>query len=149
MDDSWKEVFAEWQGDLSFQGQNGSGGRVQMGSLGEDPGISPMELILVGLAGCTGIDVISTLRKQRQPLENLKIRVRGKRAESYPRVYTEIEITYLLWGKGLKQKAIERAIHLSEEKYCSVSAMMQATARISTSYQIITSDEHKELLVQK
>jgi putative redox protein len=149
MDDSWKEVFAEWQGDLSFQGQNGSGGRVQMGSLGEDPGISPMELILVGLAGCTGIDVISTLRKQRQPLENLKVRVRGKRAESYPRVYTEIEITYLLWGRGLKQKAIERAIRLSEEKYCSVSAMMQTTAKISTSYQVIISDERKELLVQK
>ena len=120
-----------------------------MGSLGEDPGISPMELILVGLAGCTGIDVISTLRKQRQPLENLKVRIQGKRAESYPRVYTEIEITYLLWGRGLKQKAIERAIRLSEEKYCSVSAMMQATAKISTSYQVIISDERKELLVQK
>ncbi|MEJ2302990.1 MAG: OsmC family protein [Anaerolineales bacterium] len=90
-----------------------------MGNLGQDPGISPMELILVGLAGCTGIDVISTLRKQRQPLENLKIRVRGKRAD------------------------------LSEEKYCSVSAMMQTTAKISTSYQVIISDERKELLVQK
>jgi putative redox protein len=149
MDDPLKEVFAEWQGDLSFLGQNQSGGQVQMGSLGNDPGISPMELVLIGLAGCTGIDVVSTLRKQRQQLENLKVQVRGKRAESHPRVYTDIEITYLLWGKGLKQEAIERAIRLSEEKYCSVSAMMQATARIRTSYQIFIPDEHKERIVHK
>lgn len=147
MDNSWKEVFAEWQGDLSFLGQNQSGGQVQMGSLGEDPGIGPMELVLISLAGCTGIDVVSTLRKQRQPLENLKVQVRGKRAVPHPRVYTEIEIIYLLWGKGLKQEAIERAIRLSEEKYCSVSAMMQPTAKIHTSYRIFAPDEHSEQAV--
>jgi putative redox protein len=138
MDESSKEVVVEWAGDLAFIGRNPSGASVQMGTLNGDPGISPMELLLVGVAGCTGIDVVSTLKKQRQPLQDLKIKVLGKRADTHPRVYTEIEIIYLLWGEGLDPIAVERAIRLSEEKYCSASAMMQATAVVHTSYQIFT-----------
>jgi putative redox protein len=83
-----------------------------------------MELLLAGLAGCTGMDIASILTKQRQPFVDLKVQVRGKRASDYPKVFTELEVTYLLWGEGLDPKAVERAIQLSEERYCSVGIML-------------------------
>jgi putative redox protein len=137
MDDSWREVIAEWQGDTTFIGRNPTGGMVQMGSLDGKPGISPMELLLVGLAGCTGMDIAMILSKGRQPLVNLKVRVHGKRASDYPKIYTELEVTYMLWGEGLDLKAVERAIQLSEEKYCSVGIMLSKAASIHSTYRIL------------
>jgi len=135
--DDWREISVDWQGGGAFVGSNVSGGLVQMGTLGEQPGLSPMELVLVALGGCTGVDVASILEKKRQPLQELKIRVRGKRAETYPRRYTEIEVQYLLWGSSLDEQAVKQAIALSEEKYCSVSAMLKTSVRIRFSYQIM------------
>jgi putative redox protein len=100
-----------------------------------------MEMLLLGLAGCTGMDVVSILKKKRQDLQAFKIRVRGKRAEQHPRVYTLIEVTYLLWGENLDAKAVERAIELSEKKYCSASAMLNAVAEIRSSYEIYAPEE--------
>jgi putative redox protein len=108
-----------------------------MGELQERPGVSPMEMILIGLAGCTGVDIVDILEKKRQPLRALKVKVRGKKAEDFPKIYKEIEITYLIWGEGIDSKAVERAIQLSEEKYCSVSAMLRATVEIRSTYQIL------------
>lgn len=147
MEDLCKDVVVEWQGDLAFLGRNESGATVQMGTLDSKPGIGPMEMLLIGVAGCTGIDVVSTLKKQRQPLQELKIKVRGQRADSHPRVYTEIEVVYLLWGDGLDPAAVERAIRLSDEKYCSASAMMRGTAKVRTAYQIFSPDEQPEVEV--
>ena len=79
--DQWKEIEAEWLGEGAFIGRNVSGGTVQLGKLGDQPGVSPMELILVGLAGCTGSDVVDILKKKREPLKALKVKVRGKRAD--------------------------------------------------------------------
>jgi putative redox protein len=137
----WKEVVAEWRGDTTFIGKNVVGGSVQMGELDGQPGISPMELLLTGLAGCTGVDVALILGKKRQPLDDLQVRVRGKRADQHPKVYTEIVIEYWLWGEGLSEKAIEQAIALSEEKYCSASAMLGAKAQIISSYRILAPGE--------
>ena len=137
MKSEWTEVAAEWRGELSFDGSNEAGGRVEMGSLEGKTGIWPMEMLLLGLAGCTGVDVVNILKKQRQPLEGLRIEVRALRAASHPKVYTEIEITYLLRGQGLSPQAIERAIELSEQKYCSASAMLGKTASISSSYRLV------------
>ncbi|MBT3391400.1 MAG: OsmC family protein [Chloroflexi bacterium] len=137
----WKEVVAEWRGDTTFIGKNLVGGSVQMGELDGQPGISPMELLLTGLAGCTGVDVALILGKKRQPLDDLQVRVRGKRADQHPKVYTEIVIEYWLWGEGLSEKAIEQAIALSEEKYCSASAMLGAKAQIISSYRILAPGE--------
>lgn len=136
MTENWKEIEAEWQGASAFIGRNATGGSVQMGKINEIPGVSPMELILVGLAGCTGIDIVDILEKKREKLKALKVKVRGKKAEDYPMVYKEIEITYLLWGEGIKRESVERAIELSEKKYCSVSAMLCSVAKINSTYQI-------------
>ena len=141
MADSWREVEAEWQGGGTFIGHNPTGGSVQMGNLDDKPGISPMELILVGLAGCTGVDIADILQKKREPLKALKVKVRGRRAEDFPKIYKEIEVTYLVWGDGINPKSVERAITLSQKKYCSVSQMLCSVAAIHTSYKIFSSSE--------
>jgi len=141
MDNPWREVEAEWQGDGAFIGRNTTGGSVQMGTIDDQPGVSPMQLVLVGLAGCTGVDIVDILKKKRQPLKALKVKVRGKRAEDYPKIFNEIEVTYLLWGVGIDPKAVEQAIKLSEEKYCSVGAMLRSVANIRSTYRILSPEE--------
>jgi putative redox protein len=132
----WHEVVAEWQNEINFLGKNDIGNSVHMGSKKHKGNISPMELLLLGLAGCTAYDVVSILQKKRQPLKDFKVKVRGRRADDYPMVYTEIEVEYLFWGDGLNEKAVEQAIDLSENKYCSASVMLGKTARITSSYKI-------------
>ena len=141
MDNPWREVVAEWQGNGAFIGRNATGGSVQMGTIDDVPGVSPMQLVLVGLAGCTGVDIVDILKKKRQPLKAFKVKVRGKRAEDYPKIYNEIEVTYLLWGVGIDPKAVEQAIKLSEEKYCSVGAMLRSVAAIRSTYRILSPEE--------
>ncbi len=133
---SLHEIVAEWRGELNFLGKNDLGNSLKMGSKNNTENISPMELLLLGLAGCTGYDVVSILQKKRQHIKDFKVIVRGKRAEDYPMVYTDIEVEYLLWGKNLSEKAVEQAIELSENKYCSASIMLGKVADISSSYQI-------------
>jgi putative redox protein len=139
MSSDWHEVIADWRGDLTFSGKNDLGNSVKMGSKKDETNISPMELLLLGLAGCTGYDVVSILAKKRQNLEKFQVKVRGLRADDYPMVYTDIEIEYLLWGEGLTEKAVAQAIELSEDKYCSASAMLGQTAKITSSFQIFES----------
>jgi putative redox protein len=93
-------------------------------------GNSPMELVLIGLCGCTGYDVASILQKKREPFTSLEVRAEAERAKDPPAVYTQIKLIYRVGGK-VSHKAVEDAVHLSEEKYCSVSAMLQKTAKIS------------------
>jgi len=100
-----------------------------------------MQLLLVGLAGCTGIDIVTILEKKKSPPAAFKVNVRGKRAETFPMVYTEIEVEYLLWGGNLKERDVEQAIRLSEHKYCSVSIMLAKTAKISSRYKIFKPGE--------
>ncbi len=106
---------------------------------GHGAGSSPMELMLMSIAACTAMDVISILKKRRANLYDLEIEIDGERREEHPRIYTDIHIKYLLTGKGLKVKDVERAISLSEEKYCSAIGMVKNTANISSEYQIIES----------
>jgi len=142
MTDEWKEISAVWAGEGGgFIGRNTGGGEVQMGTVDGRPGVSPMELVLVAVAGCTGVDVVNILEKKRQKPERFELSVRAKRAETHPKVYTEIEVTYHLWGEHLQIKDIEQAIQLSEEKYCSVSAMLRGSAKITTQYSLHNADE--------
>jgi putative redox protein len=141
MDNPWREIEANWQGESVFIGSNPRGGTVQMGNREGSPGISPMELLLVGVAGCTGMDVASILTKKRQPLVELKVKVRGRMVDDFPRVFDMIEIEYLLWGDGIEPAAVEQAILLSEDKYCSASAMLRASAKVNWSYRILKPGE--------
>jgi putative redox protein len=103
----------------------------------QEGGPRPMELLLIGLAGCTSMDVVSILQKKRQPLIGLQTKVTAERAEEHPRVYTGIHVEFVVTGKGVKPEAVERAIELSETKYCSATAMLRHAVEITTSYRII------------
>lgn len=98
-------------------------------------GNSPMELVLIGLCGCTGYDVASILQKKREPFTSLEVRAEAERATEPPMVYTAIKLAYKVSGK-VSRKAVEDAVRLSEEKYCSVSAMLEKTAKITAEIEI-------------
>jgi putative redox protein len=100
-------------------------------------GPTPMELLLMGTAGCTAMDVISILRKKRQQVTAYQVRIHGTRADEHPQVYTQITIEHILTGHNLSEAAVAQAIELSETKYCSASAMMRKTAEITTTHRII------------
>ena len=137
--EDWREVEAVWQEGLEFTGVDKKGEILAVSGSGK--GFSPMELLLIGLAGCTGIDVASILQKKRQPLVGLKVKVRGLRRASAPRIYTHIQVNYMLVGEGIDPKAVEQAIRLSEEKYCSASIMLGQSAKISSNFQILEKSE--------
>ncbi len=99
-------------------------------------GNSPMELVLIGLCGCTGYDVVSILQKKREPFTSLEVRAEAERAPNPPSVYTAIKLIYRVGGK-VSRKAVEDAVRLSEEKYCSVSAMLEKTAKITTTIEYV------------
>ena len=141
MSEGFTEITARWKGENTFVGQNAAGGIVQMGSLDGKPGVGPMQLLLVAMAGCTGMDIVSILQKKRVQMTDMQVRVTGKRATDYPMIWTEIHISYLLWGSDLKPKDVEQAIELSETKYCSVGIMLGESARITSEYRILQSGE--------
>jgi putative redox protein len=103
---------------------------------GMNSGSTPMELVLLALGGCTGMDVISILRKKKQIVGKLEINVTGEMAENHPHMYTSLQIEYLITGKGVSEEAVKRAIELSLEKYCSVGATLGKAAQITHSYKI-------------
>jgi putative redox protein len=100
-------------------------------------GFKPSELLLAAVAGCTGMDVVSILRKQRQILTGVRVRASGVTEETYPRAFKQITITYEFRGRDLRPSAVERAIELSHEKYCMIAATVRGVAEIKTQYTII------------
>jgi putative redox protein len=130
------EAKVTWVEDRRFVGQASSGHAVVLDGSAEKLGPSPMELMLIGMAGCTAYDVAAILGKKRQEVTGLEVSARAERAEEPPRVYTRIEIEYRVRGRAIRPKAVEDAIRLSKEKYCSASIMLGKTAEISTSYRI-------------
>jgi len=127
--------------DMQFTGTATSGHTLIMdaedSSGGTNAGFRPMELLLVGFGGCSGMDMIAILRKKRQSVTGLEINVKGEKTDDVPRVYKEVHIEYVVKGYGLEKKAVERAISLSLEKYCSVGATLSKTGKITHSYRII------------
>lgn len=122
-------------GPMRFNATSGSGHAIVLDTNvadgGEDSGPSPMEALLMALAGCTGMDVISTLRKMRQPVNGYEIRVHGMRADNHPRVYTDISVEHIVTGRGVNRAAVERAVQLSETTYCGVGATLSKTAQVT------------------
>jgi len=130
-----KEAVAVWKAGTAFEITAGSG--ATMVSDGDAKvGMSPMEMLLGALVGCTGADVIEILRKKHQDISRLEIRVFGDRSETHPRVYTEIKLNFIVTGYGVDPEAVRRAIELSEVKYCSVSAMFQETATFEIKFEV-------------
>jgi putative redox protein len=123
------EAQAIWTDNQRFLGQAGSSHAIVVDG-DKKTGNSPMELVLIGLCGCTGYDVASILGKKREPFTSLKVRAEAERAANPPTVYTEIRLVYRVGG-NVSHKAVEDAVRLSEEKYCSVAAMLHQTAKIS------------------
>jgi putative redox protein len=123
------DARATWIENHRFNGVASSGHSIVVDG-DKQTGNSPMELVLIGLCGCTGYDVASILGKRREPFTSLEVRALAERATSPPSVYTEIRLIYRVGGK-VSHKAVEDAVRLSEEKYCSVSAMLRQTVKIS------------------
>ena len=111
---------------------------------GRNLGVRPMEMMLMGLGGCTAMDVLSILKKQRQNVTQCLIEIEGQRREEHPRVFTEIRVHFKISGYNLKTDPVKKAIDLSAEKYCSVSAMLGQSAKIIHDYEII--EEKDEIM---
>jgi putative redox protein len=102
---------------------------------------TPMELLLIALGSCTGVDVISILKKKRQHVTGYRIEVSGKRREDFPRSYTRLEVKHIVRGRGVSEPALASAIELSDKKYCSVAATLRGSAEIVTTYEIVEEDD--------
>ncbi len=120
---------ARWTEQDRFTGDAASGHAIGMDAGAEKIANSPMELVLIALCGCTASDVVSTLRKKREPFTGLEVHATGERSDEFPKVFTSIHLTYRVSG-NVTPKAMEDAVRLSKEKYCSVSAMLEKTAKI-------------------
>jgi putative redox protein len=134
-----KNVSVTWLQKKQFVGIGGSQRSVVMSGQDEENaiGVSPSEMLLLGLAGCSAYDVVGILEKKKATLTGLEVKVSGEQQADPPWPYRHIHLEYILRGKGLTDKNVGDAIHLSETKYCSVAATIRPTAEITTSYQII------------
>src|SRR5208283_4415451 len=121
---------AIWTDKERYLGEAGSRHAIVMDAAKEKSANTPMELVLIALCGCTASDVVGILRKKREPFTTLEVTAEGERASGYPAVYTAIKLKYRVSGK-VAPKAMEDAVRLSKEKYCSVSAMLEKTAKIT------------------
>lgn len=133
---SIKQVSAKWTGeDLDFVGIDTRNNQVKMsGKNGSDS--PPSQLMLLGLAGCTGMDVVSILQKKRQKISDVEVMVIGHQPDEYPKPYHKIQLHFIVKGEDLDPKAVERAINLSEEKYCVVGQSLKSNVEIKTSFKI-------------
>lgn len=130
-----KEAVAVWkQAGLGFDARVPSGAQMELNSQGAV--FRPAELLMVGLAGCTGMDVIDILQKKRQAVTDFQVETRGEMSEDHPRRYVKIEIKYVVTGHNIDPEAVQRAIELSETKYCSVAASLRPGAPVTTSFEI-------------
>ena len=130
----------QWLDGRAFVGESGSGHAVVMDGSpetgGRNIGIRPMEMLLIGMGGCTAFDVVMILERMREKVTEVDISLDGERADEDPKVFTAVKVHYKIKGRGLKPANVERAIKLSEEKYCSATAIIGATAKIHSSFDI-------------
>ena len=130
-----------WLSGKRFVGIDSTNHSVVLSSKDEGVGVKPSDMLLIALASCTAVDVVEILSKKRLPLDSLEIITTGEQDADPPWTFRKIHLKYRLSGKGLTDKAVEQAIQLSEEKYCSVAATVRATAEITTEFEIIREGE--------
>ena len=133
-------ISVNWVDGMLMVGKSHSGHSITMDGPpeigGDNLGVRPMEMLLLGVAGCTMIDVVTTLKKMRQELTHCETKVNAERADDHPKVFTDIHIQFLVKGNDLDSKKVEKAITLSAEKYCSASIMLGKTASITHDFEI-------------
>ena len=131
----------KWVEDRTFIGESGSGHQLVLGTAfgpeGHTPGPSPMELVLIGMGGCSAFDVVHILAKGREAIEDVAVELQAERAEQDPKVFTRIHMHFVVKGRGLSLERVGRAIQLSVEKYCSASAMIAKTAMITRDFEVV------------
>jgi len=135
------EAKVKWAGGLRFDGTSAFGSPISIDSVkndnGDEQGYKPTELVMFGLAGCTGVDVVNILGKMRQKLTGLEVEVKASQPDEYPKPFNKIDVKFIFRGENLDRAKIEKAISLSEEKYCAVSLTLKGVAAVKTSYEII------------
>lgn len=135
------EVKVKYVDGLQFVGEADSGHAILMDGEpvygGNNTAIRPTELLLVGLGGCSGMDVVSVLKKKKQDVRGLEIHIKGTRAEEHPKKFTAIDVEFVVTGRSISEEAVKRAVTLSMEKYCSVKATLEGCASITFTYRII------------
>ena len=140
-----KSARASWGRGMRFDVRTGSGHTVVVDVAeadgGQNAGPTPTELLMVGLASCTGMDVISILAKMRQEVTGLEIAVHGVRQDEHPQVFRDITVEYVVTGRGLRAESVQRAIELSETKYCTVGATLAHTATITNTFRLVEAGE--------
>ena len=131
----------KWLDHMTFVGESGSGHAIVMDgapeSGGRDLGIRPMEMLLLGLGGCTAFDVVSILKKSRQDIVDCEVEIDSERATEIPKVFTKIHVHFIVSGRNLNSKKVEKAVSLSADKYCSASEMLAKTAKITHDFELI------------
>ena len=132
----------KWVEQATFMGESASGHAIIMDgppeSGGRNLGIRPMEMLLLGMGGCTAFDVVMILKKARQPVSDCVVELESERADSEPRVFTRIHVHFVVSGNGLSDKQVARAVQLSAEKYCSASIMLGKAVDITHDYEIVS-----------
>jgi putative redox protein len=134
-------LSVNWLDGMLMVGKSHSGHSITMDGPteigGENLGVRPMEMLLFGVAGCTMIDVVTTLKKMRQDLSHCETKISAERANEHPKVFTDIHIHFIVKGKNLDSKKVDKAITLSAKKYCSASIMLGKTAKITHDFEVI------------
>ncbi|WP_406664739.1 OsmC family protein [Gallaecimonas sp. GXIMD1310] len=134
------EAKVSWLDGNRFVGTSGSGHTLVMDGDNPGTGASPMELLLLAAGGCSSVDVVSILQKARQDVRSVEVEISAERADEHPRIFTHITLTFVVTGRQVQAKHVERAISLSMDKYCSVSQMLDKAATIAHQYRIVELD---------
>jgi putative redox protein len=143
---NWEAIMTtarvKWVDGFQFVGESGSGHAMVMdapsGSGGGSTGMTPMEMLLVAVGGCSGMDVASVLKKKRLNVHDIEVNVSGEKAEDYPQKYTAIKLEFIVTGSNLPDDSVRKAIVLSMDKYCAVKATLEGTAKVDYTYKIIS-----------
>lgn len=135
------KATVKWLDHMSFVGESGSGHAIVMDGPPDDGGrnlgVRPMEMVLLGMGGCTAFDVVYILKRARQQITDCHVELEAERATDVPKVFTKIHAHYIIKGKGLDAKKVERAVSMTADKYCSVSIMLAATVEVTHDFEII------------
>lgn len=131
------QASVKWQGELKFEGTTEAGHKVLMDGNKGAEGASPMELVMMAAGGCASVDVVSILQKAKQDVADVEVKLSGERVDAVPAIFSKIHLHFVVSGKGVSEKHVERAVNLSADKYCSVAIMLGKAVEMSHSFEVV------------